>query len=295
MLCNAGIYTNPCFCLITVLTSSTMRPIKTNNLIDKSTGPMIYLVQMFVKRGGIMHQLLKANFATDSSLIHRAAFSRDIQLRNEPRKFISRLEFDSMPVGIFTLDNDFITALQKQGFIFEVGKKPPHDTMRYLSGNSNQRGAEIFESDCWAWKREETKHEIEIYFRLSVSEQRRGVVCVLHSFGNCSGGPCHQPTINRFVKVVAEYFPNVHSLIADSAIAQNSQAVISWSSFGEAGIKSVELLFDELYGKNEKNNALACSTLSPFDPNPYARKGPIWEPKDRIFIPEKYHSFLFEQ
>lgn len=242
-----------------------------------------------------MHHLLAANFAKDSSLIHRAAFSREVQLKNEPIKHTSYLEFDSVPVWKFKLNDEFLAALQKRGFTFEIGKKYPHDTMRYLSGNSNQRGAEIFESDCWAWKREETNHELTICFRLSVSEHKRGVVCVPHSFGNCSGGPCHQPTINRFVKVVAEHFPNVHLLVTDSANANDGKAVILWSSFGEAGIKSVGLLFDELYGKNEKVNILARSTLSPFDPNPYAREGPMWEPKDRIFIPERYQSFLFEQ
>lgn len=242
-----------------------------------------------------MHQLLAANFAKDSSLIHRAAFSRGVQLKNEPRKHASYPEFDSTPVWKFVLNDEFLAALQKQGFTFEVGKKPPHDTMRYLSGNSDQRRVEIFESDCWAWKREETNHKLEIWFRLSVSEHKRGVVCVPESFGNCHGGPCHQPTINRFVKVVAEHFPNVHSLITDSANANDGRVVISWSSFGEAGIKSVGRLFDELYGSNKKVKNLAQSTLSPFDPNPYGCEGPIWEPEDRIFIPEKYQSLLFEQ
>ena len=242
-----------------------------------------------------MHSLLAANFAKDSSLIHRAAFLREVQLKNEPRKHTSYLKYDSMSVGTFTLNDGFLAALKKEGFTFEVGKKPPHDTMRYLSGNSNQKGAEIFESDCWAWKREETDHKVTIYFCLIVSERKRGVVCIPYSFGNCSGGPCHQPTINKFIKVVAEYFPNVHSLITDSANANDGQAVISWSTFGGAGVKSVGLLFEELYGKNEKIVCLARSTLSPFDPDPYARAGAIWEPKDRIFIPEKYQPLLFEQ
>ncbi|MEK9194535.1 MAG: hypothetical protein AAB884_01865 [Patescibacteria group bacterium] len=233
-------------------------------------------------------------FVKESFLISRAAELHELTIPAESRKHSDYPEFDTKPVGTFKLDRDFIATLQKHGFTFGPGTKPPHNEMVYLAGHSNQRGAEVFESDCWAWKRTETDFQLDIRFRLRVSEGKRGVVCEPHVFGNCSGGALHQPTIDNFVKAVVAHFSNLHVLIMTAANVE-TPPVIHWSEIGLGGIRSVGSLFDELCGRNEKVMELACSTsLSPFDPVPYPQ-GTMWEVKDRLFVLETDQPKLFRQ
>lgn len=229
-------------------------------------------------------------FLKESFLISRAAELRELTFGKQ-RRDISYSEFDSEPVGMFKLDKDFIVALEKNGFTFRPGTKSPHNKMVYLAGHSDQRGAEIFESDCWAWERTEADPQLDVRFRLRVSERKRGVVCEPHVWGNCSGSACHRPTIDRFVKVVSEHFSDLHLLIKVAANVE-TPPVIYWNEIGLGGVKSVGLLFDELFGRNEKATELALSTLSPFDPNPNPPRT-IFEVKDRLFIPEADQPKLF--
>lgn len=232
-------------------------------------------------------------FVKESFLIGRAAELNKLTISAEPRKNSGYPEFDSEPIGMFKLDKDFLATLEKHGFTFRPGTKPPHNEMVYLAGHSDQRGAEVFESDCWAWKRTETDPQLNVRFLLNVSERKRGVVCKPHVWGNCSGGACHQPTIDRFVKVVSEHFSGLHLLIKTAANIE-TPPVIYWSEIELGGIRSVGLLFDELFGRNEKVMKLARSTLSPFDPNPNPQ-GAVFEVKDRLFVLEAYQPQLFRQ
>ncbi|MBI5732665.1 hypothetical protein HY967_01755 [Candidatus Jorgensenbacteria bacterium] len=232
-------------------------------------------------------------FLRESELISRAASSKGLVLKDKLRNSYSCLKFDSEVIGTFNLERGFISALEKQGFTFGPGTKPPHNEMAYLSGHSDQRGSEVFESDCWAWGKEEKNIQLTVYFRLSVAERERGVLCIPYVWGNCSGGACHRPTIDKFVKVVAEHFPDTHPLIRE-AVNADFRPVISWRDIGLGGIRSIEELFDELYGRNEKVAKLAGSSLSPFDPDPNPRKS-ILEVTDRAFVVETDQPTLFKR
>ncbi|MBI2626686.1 MAG: hypothetical protein HYW77_00360 [Parcubacteria group bacterium] len=189
-------------------------------------------------------------------------------------------------IGTYKLDKGLLEALGKVGFTFEPGRKPPHDSMIYLTGNSNQRGQEVFESDCWAWKRTDTNHELTIYLRLSVSEKERGVVVVPQVWGNCSVGACHRPTINKLVVAIGGYATDAHPLLKEMAV--DSYPTIHWSDIGLGGIKSVGTLFRELYGHNESVSRLADSNVSPFAPSPK-------QAGYNYFVVESYQPRLFEQ
>lgn len=232
----------------------------------------------------------------ESELIKRAASHKKLVLRDKQREPYSYPKFDSENVGTFNLGKGFIQALEKRGFSFGASPDPSRKNMVYLSGHSNQKGREIFESDCWTWDKTKIDNpQITIYFQLLVTEEERGVVCTPHVWGNCSSGACHIPTINNLVRVVAEHFPlpDVHPLIREAANT-NFQPVIFWGDINMAGIKSVLKLFYEAYGHNDSVNSLAQSSLSPFDPNPYPKRL-ILEVNDRPFVPESEQSKLFGQ
>lgn len=236
---------------------------------------------------------LAVNFMKESELIKRVAKSRNLILSGKHREHSSCLEFDSDIIGTFNLDDGFVSALQNHSFSFGPSTDSTRDGMIYLSGNSDQRGKEVFESDCWSWKGTKTDLQLTISFRLLVAEEKRGVVCTPHVWGNCSGGACHIPTINNFVRVVAEHFPGTHPLIRE-AVNGNFQPVIFWGNINMAGVKSIGLLFYEVYGQNRKVDALARSSLSPFDPNPYPPYS-FFEVADRSFVPESDQPRLSRQ
>ena len=233
------------------------------------------------------------SFVKESELIKRAASYGQLILEAEHRKHSSYPEFDSEIVGTFNLNKNFIDALQHRGFSFGSSIDPTRNRMFYLSGNSNQREKEVFESDCWAWERTKTDPQLNVYFRLLTAEDKRGIVCTPHVWGNCDGGACHIPTINNFIRVVAEHFPDAHPLIKEAANT-NFQPVIFWGDINMAGIRSVGRLFREVYGQNEKITALAHSTLSPFNPSPYLQRS-IYEVNDRAFVSESDQPRLFRQ
>lgn len=237
---------------------------------------------------------LSVGFMKESDLIKRAASYKKLTLRDKQREHTSYPEFDSENVGTFNLSEDFIKALEKRGFSFGASPDPVREKMIYLSGNSNQRGREVFDSDCWAWDKTKIDNpQITIYFRLLVAEDKRGVICTPDVWGNCSGGACHMPTINNLVRVAAEHFPDAHPLIREAANT-NFQPVIFWGDINMAGIKSVLKLFYEAYGHNDWVISLAKSSLSPFDPNPYLERS-ILEVNNRPFVPESEQPRLFEQ
>ncbi len=233
------------------------------------------------------------NFIRESDLIKKAAASQNLTLCEEPRKDTSCPVFQSEVVAGLAVDKDFLIAARKYGSTFEPGTKPPHNEMVYLSGNSNQKGAEVFESDCWAWKRTETAPQLTLYFHLWVVEGRRGVCCEPHIWGNCSGGACHRPTVAKLTKCIAEYLPDAHPLIK-GLDDKELVATIHWSTIGLGGVKSVGNLFDDLYRENKTVIELANSSLSPFDPSP-KHKYMTLENKDRLFVLEAEQTKLFKK
>lgn len=234
-------------------------------------------------------------FKKESTLIAEAAISQNLKLRANPRELCSNPEFDSGSAGTFLLNDGFLATLKKYGFTFEPGKTPSHSEMVYLSGNSHQPNRqEIWDSDCWAWKRSEVgPRELTVSFRLSVSEEHRGVVFLPKVWGNCSGGACHQPTIEKCVAAIAEHFPNAHPLIKAVKDA-GPHPVINWSDIGLGGIKSVGKLFHELFGHNETVYNLADTRLSPFNPPPHPKRIGM-EMVDRLFVLEADQTKLFKQ
>lgn len=241
----------------------------------------------------IKPDLSESDFLKESELISRAAFRADILPLKQSDKRFYNSRFRSRVIETFNLDEGFLIALKNAGFSFEPGIKPPHDTMIYLSGNSHQEDQETFYSDCWAWERGKTDHQLTISFNLWVEEDKRGVVCEPEVWGNCSGGACHRPTINKFVAVVANHFPNVHPLIKQAA-DDGCQAIIYWSDIGLGGIKSIDRLFRELYGRNEVIIRLADSILSPFTPNPNRATRGLGS-GDKFFVLESDQPRLFRQ
>ncbi len=218
-----------------------------------------------------------------SELIKRAVTPRDLTVERyrEDREYS-----ETEVIGTYKLDEGLLEALGKVGFTFELGRKPLRDSMVYLTGNSNQRGQEVFESDCWAWKRTEADYKLTIYLRLSVSEKERGVIAVPEVGGNYSGGACHRPTINKFVMAVAEYSQDTHPLLKE--MATDSYPTIYWSDIGLGGIRSVNALFGELYGYSESVSRLAYSNVSPFAPSPK-------QAGYNYFVIESDQPRLFEQ
>jgi hypothetical protein len=203
------------------------------------------------------------------------------------------LAFDSNIVGTFKLEGELLSALRRYGFGFGPGFDTVRERTVYLYGNSDQRGREIFESDCWSWDITETNPQITVYFRLSISEEKGGVVCTPILGGNWRGGAYHVPTINNFLRVVAGHFSNVHPLIKE-AVNTNFQMVVSWNDINVTGIKSLRQLFHDAFGQNEKICDLARSNLSPFNPDPFQYRATM-EIEDRLFIPELIQSRLLEQ
>jgi len=222
-------------------------------------------------------------FIRRSELIEKVATSKGLIIKKHHE---DRQKSETEVVGTYKLNKRLIEAFGKVGFTFEPGRKPPHDTMIYLSGNSDQRGEEVFESDCWAWKRTEKNPQLTVYFELSASERERGVIAVPKVWGNCSGGACHRPTINKLVVAIAGYFPDVHPLLKE--VTTDSYPAIYWSDIGLGGVRTVATLFEELRGHNEPVSRLAHSNVSPFLPSP----------KDighDYFVVESDQPKLFEQ
>ena len=222
-------------------------------------------------------------FIQKSELIKKVALSSGLTIKKYHE---DRQKSETEVVGTYKLDKKLIEALGKVGFTFELGRKPPHDTMIYLSSNSNQRGQEVFESDCWAWERTEKDHQLTVHFELFVSEKERGIIAVPKVWGNCSGVACHRQTINKFVVAIASYFPDVHPLLKE--VTTDSYPTIHWSGIGLGGVRSVATLFEELCGHNESVSRLADSGVSPFIPIPK-------EAGHNYFVTESDQPRLFEQ
>lgn len=237
----------------------------------------------------------RIGFMLELDLIKRAASNRKLNLpaQNMRGEDSFHPAFASNVVGTFNIERGFVTALQGRGFSFGPGTGPTRSAMVYLSGDSDQGGAEIFESDCWAWKNTESHPYLTVYFQLQVTQDQRGVVCTPHVWGNCDGGACHRPTINNFLRVVSEHFRDVHSLITEAANT-NFQPVVTWGEINMAGIKSVEHLFFDTYGQNKRVITLANSNLSPFEPVPFP-KFSVSRVNDRLFVPDFDQPTLLDQ
>ncbi len=201
-------------------------------------------------------------FLRRQELIERAAAAKGLTIKERDK---GKDEPETEVIGTYNLDKGLLETLRKVGFTFEPGRTPPHDTMVYLSGNSNQKGQEIFDSDCWCWKRagEAVKNpQLAVYLKLSVDERERGVVAVPEVWGNCDGGACHRLTINKLVMVIASYFPDAHPLLKE--MTTDLYPVIHWGDIGLGGIRSAGMLFKELFGHSKFVSELASSNVSPF-------------------------------
>ena len=237
--------------------------------------------------------LTEADFLKESELIKRVASYADLILREDKYQTYSRIILTSEIVGTFDLDMTFLDALKVAGFTFLPGVNPPHDKMVYLSGNSDQRGQDIIDSDCWAWKKTETLHQLAVYFRLVIDEHARGVICIPEVSGNCSGSACHRSTIDRLMSIIATHYSSTHPLIGQIT-EKNPHPVIGWSEIGLGGIRSIGWLFDEAYGRNRKIVQLVDTNISPFAPNPRSRFN-ISAATDRLFVLESDQPKLFRQ
>lgn len=197
--------------------------------------------------------------------------------------------WETADIGEYPLDSNLIKVLGEVGFTFEPGKEPPRLDVVYLAGHSHQTDREVFESDCWAWDRSENNPRLTISFHLLVSEKMRGLVAVPHVWGNCKGGACHQPTIDRLVRSIAGHFDDVHPLLK-KMVGSNDYPVIQWNDINLGGLRSLHTLFRELYGHNEVIcGSLAQSHFSPFKPKPFGERG------EEYFVPEPIQHELMNQ
>lgn len=192
-------------------------------------------------------------------------------------------------IGEYSLDANLLKSLEKAGFTFEPGRDELRKNCIYLAGHSNQKGSDVFESDCWMWHKEDADRCLTIHFNLCVSEKDRGLLAIPHIWGNCRGGACHQPTINRLVRAIARHFEDSHLLLKKMANDLN-YPVILWSDMGLGGLRSVQTLFEELYGKNDLVVSLSKWHRSPFHPSPVSEMG-----EEKYFVPERIQRFLMDQ
>ena len=63
-------------------------------------------------------------------------------------------------------------------------------------------------------------------------------------WGNCRGGACHQPTIDRLVKAIVGHFENSHPLLK-KMIEGSDYPVIFWGDMGPGGLRSLHAIFRE--------------------------------------------------
>ena len=161
----------------------------------------------------------------------------------------------------------FIDSLTKGGFTWERGKDEVRKNTIYLAGHSRQT-SDFFENDCWSWDVAEENPYLTVSFFLYVDERKRGIVAIPQIWGNCKGGACHQPTIDKLAIAIGSHFTNTHSLL--KRMTQVSEyPVIGWNELDLSGIRSLNTLFQEMYGHNELICALAREHVSLFNPNPY--------------------------
>jgi hypothetical protein len=192
-------------------------------------------------------------------------------------------------IAEYKLDTDLINALRPAGFTFEQGKDQSSD-MVYLAGHSYQTNIGTFYSDSWAWNKSEKNPFITVGFYMSASGEKRGIEAIPHVWGNCSGGASHQPTINKLVRAIANFFSDCHQIIKRMN-ETDDYPVIQWNELSLGGLQSLSTLFKEKYGNNKiVYQNLAESNFSPFNPDPRSISR-----KENHFVPESIQHKLMKQ
>jgi hypothetical protein len=226
--------------------------------------------------------LTAADFLTETQVVNKAAEVHGLIIE---RKHGSCWE--TADIGEYPLNTDFLSVLEKIHFTFERDKERPNNGMKYLSGRSHQTG-EIFESDCWAFKTTEENPHITVSFHLVIGEHERGVIAMPSIWGNCEGGACHRPTIDKLAIAVASHFDSTHALL--KRMTNRSHPVIQWREMGLGGLRSISTLFDERFGRNKMVCSLSMWHNSPFSPGPSVPMG-----QESYFVPEHLQSSLIRQ
>lgn len=227
------------------------------------------------------------NFLTEQEVVSKAAAVSGLIIRgNKSHKWLTT------DIASFEISAILPEALKETGFTLKPGTKPPYDSMMYLSGNSEQEGADIWESDSWAFEKDEKHPLLTISFALSVKESDGGVAATPEVWGNCKGGACHFPTIKKLVHLLASQFPNTHPFL-DRIASEGDYPVIKWGEIGLEGLRSLGELFREQYGhSNLILHSLAPSYFSPFEPNPRKQS---YGDEVRYFVPADLQHELTSQ
>lgn len=225
---------------------------------------------------------LVMNFFTEPTLIALAAKAKELVLDSERSK-PEKHEFISTIFGRFTVGDDLILKLKGFGFTFGAGSREDNRHMRYLDSNLPQApGASFHDSTVWCWDASQTERFFDVRMHLSTDQFYRGVICSPNFWGNNKGGPSHRGTLNKFTNALANISPDT-DLIGE--MKNDPFIVVHWGDIGFAGIKQIGVLFEELYGKNEKVLELSRTQVSPFAPCP--------QDKGALYIPEPYQPDLF--
>lgn len=228
---------------------------------------------------------IKKELLSQKHLLKKAAAFKTLELTNE----VTTTPV-SQSIGCYELtDPGFVKALEQNGF--KLTKRP--DGIITLSDENPQvKISGCAPSNYWNFlNNDERKDPLQLTLHLApfLNQRKRGVIFTPVVYGTFLSAVDRLPN-SRIFKVVAKYDPGAHLVV--KTVADNDELVVNWTDVQLGGIRSLDVLFDEVRNDVEEFNDLARSSISPFDPAPYPQDTQI--DQEKYYLPEKIQPLLFD-
>lgn len=228
--------------------------------------------------------MINENLITEGQIIEKATKSlKNLTLNKGSFYYTSSL-------GSYELiDSKFADALKKAGFKITSRK----DGILTLSDENPQNEVSGWApSTYWNFHNSEEKRDalnLELRLIPHMNYKERGIIFWPWVKGGYLSACAHLSSL-RIFKVVAEY--DKHAREPIKQVAQNEKLIVPFKNIDLAGIRSIKTLFNEFMHGNDNLERLACSTASPFNPNPYSLE--ITSKTELLYAPEDIQALIFQ-
>lgn len=199
----------------------------------------------------------------------------------------------SEPIKTYDLDDKLLALLAERRIKQQDRPDCNHKIFTLVDENLQEKVPGWEPSNYWNFKPLEGEGgkfnlKIELCVGFTVSSRERGIRLAPMAHSPFISPMDSLPNFRMF-KALVENDENILA-VAKEIAASDGTVQITWTDLGVGGIRTLEVLFEEFAGGNEKVKGLA-RRQEVFDPVPYPR---YQKPGEKLFIVEPAQSRVFQ-
>lgn len=199
----------------------------------------------------------------------------------------------SEPVKTYVLNDKLLALLAERGIKRQARSDCNHEIFTLVDENPQEKVPGWAPGNYWNFRpleggSDKFNLKIELCVGFTVNSRERGIGLVPMAHSPFLSPADYLPNFRMF-KTLVENDEDVLA-VAKEIASSDGTVQVTWTDLGVGGIRTLEVLFGEFAGDNEKVRSIALRQ-EVFDPMPYPRHQ---KPGDKLFVVETAQPRVFQ-